>query len=182
MGMRTHIALLRGINVGGKNIIRMAELKQLFIELGYESVVTLLQSGNVVFRATGQATAEIEQLLSSETMKRMSLEIPYLVRSAEELTDVIGGNPFRQEAESDPSHLLVHFTWRPPLAFDIDRVQAHIRGPERIAGGARHLYVLYPDGIGTSTIGRTPGWNQLVSASTARNWNTILKMDRLVRE
>jgi len=179
--MRTHVALLKGINVGGRNMVKMADLRQMFSDIGMSAPETLLQSGNVVFGCSGKNSSELEPILEAEASKRLSLDVRFFVRSAEELDGVISKKPFADESQADPSHLLVHFLSVMPLAYDIERVQANIAGPERIAAGIKHLYVVYPNGIGASTIARTPGWNRLTSDGTARNWNTVLKLADLVR-
>lgn len=163
-------------------MVKMAELRGMLSSIGLEHPETLLQSGNVVFHCEHHSCAELQELLQSEASKKLSLNVSILVRTAEEWAEVIKDNPFTEGAKNDPSHLLVHFLGSVPLAYDVDRVQAAIKGPERIHAGHRHLYVLYPDGIGTSTIGRTPGWNRLTSEGTARNWNTILKLEAMLRE
>jgi len=178
--MRTHIALLRGINVSGRNMIKMAELKRLFAELGFEHVETLLQSGNVAFRADGRGCADLEALLARETAERLKVSVPYLVRTAAEWAEVIRENPFPAEALADPSHLLVLFMPSGVDAAEAEAVRAKIQGPERFAVRGRHMYVVYPDGIGNSTVGRTPGWNRLTLAGSARNWNTVLKLDAML--
>ena len=180
MCVRTHVALLKGIIVGGRNMVKMADLRQMFSDLGFDRVETLLQSGNVVFSSAGHSSQELEALLQEESHKLLNLNVRYFVRSHDEWNAAIAANPFAQEAECDPSHMLIHFMAEMPLAFDVERVQALIAGPESIRAGSKHLYVSYPAGIGTSTIARTPGWNRLTADGTARNWNTILKLADLL--
>lgn len=170
------IALLRGINVGGNQMVKMADLRAMFAELGFLDAKTLLQSGNVVFRAESHSATELEEMLEVATEKRFGFRPAYLVRSLDEWQKAIEGNPFVEEAEKDPSHLLVAYTKSPPDREEVARVQAAIQGPERIAVGMNHLYLVYPEGIGTSKVDRTPGWRKLLSQATARNWNTVLKM------
>ena len=162
--------------------MRMEDLRRVYADLGFEEVETLLQSGNVVFRSDGLTSLELESMLQDETAKRLGITGSTMVRASAEWLDVIEQNPFLEAVAVDPSHVLVHFMNAAPLAFDVGRVQGAIAGPEEIRIGRKHLYVFYPNGIGTSTIARTPGWNRLTSGSTARNWNTILKLNSLIRE
>ena len=178
--MRTHVALLKGINVGGKNLLKMADLRQMFADLGMESVETLLQSGNVVFGCSGMSLVELGALFEKEASTRLGINVRFFVRTLDQMDEIVRDNPFTAEALADPSHLLVHFMGAVPLQFDIERVQAAVSGPEKIQAGHCHLYVVYPDGIGTSTIARTPGWNRLTADGTARNWNTVLKLVSLL--
>src|SRR5580704_15373637 len=104
-----HIALLRGVNVGGHRTVAMSDLRDLITDLGFSDARTLLQSGNLVFRGNGSGGAALEQLLETEAAKRLGLEADFLIRSAEEWKDVVARNPFPKEAERDPSHLVVVF-------------------------------------------------------------------------
>src|ERR1700730_9845604 len=105
--MPTHCAFLRAINVGGRNKVSMADLKDLFGALKFANVRTLLQSGNVVFDNDGRSDAEVERLLETETEKRLKVTADYFVRTEAELKRIIARNPFPKEAEDDPSHLVV---------------------------------------------------------------------------
>ena len=158
----------------------MADLSRVFSELGYCDAKTLLQSGNVAFIGHASSCRDLEIQLQAECQARLGLDVAFFVRTAEEWTEVIEFNPFTPMALADPSHLVVHFLNEMPLAYDVDRVQGAIMGPEEIRAGSKHLYVTYPNGIGTSTIGRTPGWNKLTANGTARNWNTILKLHAML--
>jgi len=107
--MTTYVALLRGINVGGKNKIAMADLRAFLADLGLADPKTLLQSGNVVFRSEGKSVSALENFLEKETAARLSVAADYVVRSSAEWAKVVAANPFPREAESDPSHLVVMF-------------------------------------------------------------------------
>src|ERR1700691_6060260 len=97
-----HIALLRGVNVGGHRAVAMSDLRDLITDLGFSDARTLLQSGNLVFRGDGRTSAALEQLLETEAAKRLGLQADFLVRSADEWKDVVARNPFPKEAERDP--------------------------------------------------------------------------------
>ena len=178
--MRTHIALLKGINVGGKNLVKMVDLKSLFLELGFEDPETLLQSGNVAFRSDQGLEAQHEMALGEGFAKRFGFHVDFVIRNAAHWQTLIASNPFTEEALVDPSHLLIHFFRQPPEEAAIRALKAAIQGPERLHAIVRDVFVVYPDGIGTSTVTRTPGWNKLMGGSTARNWNTILKLNALL--
>src|SRR5262245_49131463 len=105
----TQIALLRGINVGGHNKVAMADLRELCEGLGFSCVQSILQSGNLVFQSNRLTDAALEQLLESETTKRLGVTADYVVRSGDELARVVARNPFPKEAKDDSSHLLVVF-------------------------------------------------------------------------
>ncbi len=175
--VETFIILLRGINVGGNNLIKMAELKKIASDLGFDNPRALLQSGNLVVGA--DPACEVAELLSSALLERKQMRISALIRSKSELGEIILSNPFLEEAKSDPSHLVVTFLPAEPPEGLVEQVQAAIVGPEKMRGHGKHVYVVYPVGIGDSKVSRTPGWNELMGGGTARNWNTVLKLAEL---
>ena len=174
-----HIALLRGINVGGHATLAMADLRELLTALGFRDVRTLLQSGNVVFSGGTHAGAALEAQLEKETLKRFGRPTAFLVRSPGEWGDVIAQNPFPAEAKRDPGHVIVMFLKDAPEANAVAALGAGIRGPEVIRAGAQHLYISYPDGVGRSKLTGTSIEKKLGTIGTARNWNTVLKIAAL---
>jgi uncharacterized protein (DUF1697 family) len=136
----------------------------------------------VVFRSARRKGAALERLLESETEKRLGASIDYFIRDVEELDAVIAGNPFPLEAERDPSHLVVVFLKRAPDAEPRKKLEASIRGPETFRADGKHLYVVYPAGIGDSKFTGPLIERTLGSRGTARNWNTVLKLAALAGE
>jgi uncharacterized protein (DUF1697 family) len=177
--MAIHVALLRGINVGGQNLVAMADLRELLGALGFAGVQSLLQSGNLVFDGGHRTGAELERLLEVETAKRLGVAADYVVRSAAEWGTLIARNPFREEAKRAPGHLLVMFLKTAPRARDVQALQAAILGPERIRSAGKQLYVVYPEGIGRSKFTGTLIEKNLGVRGTGRNWNTVLKLAAL---
>jgi uncharacterized protein (DUF1697 family) len=180
--MTTYVALLRGINVGGKNKVAMADLRAFLADLGLADPKTLLQSGNVVFRSEGKSVSALENFLEKETAARLSVAADYVVRSSAEWAKVVAANPFPREAESDPSHLVVMFLKSAPTASAVKAVQASIKGREVLKSHGRELYLVYPDGIGTSKFTGASIERQLGLRGTARNWNTVLKLLALTHD
>ena len=178
--MRTHVALLRGINVGGNKKVKMAELKALLEGLGLDDPATLLQSGNVVFRSKGRTDEELERLLENATEKELGVKCDYFVRTAAEWRKLIAAKPFPEMGEKDPSHLLMICLRKKPEAAALKAVREAVKGPEKIEAVGNHLFVCYPDGIGTSTLPKTPGWKKLGGVGTGRNWNTVQKLGELL--
>ena len=111
--MTTNVALLRAVNVAGKNMVAMADLRRMLEELGFTDVKSLLQSGNLVFRSNRLAGSALESKLEAETAKRLKVSCDYFVRTAEEWAKVVALNPFPEEAERDPGHLVVMFLKQP---------------------------------------------------------------------
>jgi uncharacterized protein (DUF1697 family) len=178
--MKTYIALLRGVNVGGNKKVAMADLREVCAELGLANARTLLQSGNIVFTSEPRRTKDLESLLERETERRLGLATRFFVRTDDEWADVVESNPFSDAAERDPSHLLVLFLSDTPAAGHLDAMQDAIVGREVVAGHGRHVYAVYPDGIGRSKLTNAVLERALGGPCTGRNWNTVLKLANMV--
>lgn len=163
-----HIALLRAINVGGHGKLPMAELVQHFASAGFKDVKTLLQSGNVVFSGKGKAPAQLERVLEAK------VGTDVLVRTAEEWGEIVAANPFRAEAKSDPGRLLVMVLKSEP------NTDFEWPGPERMKRVGRQLYLVYPNGAGTSRLTGALIERKMAVRGTARNWNTVMKIAALL--
>jgi uncharacterized protein (DUF1697 family) len=179
--MTVHIALLRGVNLGGSTQVAMSDLRDLIAELGFEQVRSLLNSGNLVFRGGRKAGTMLERLLEAEAGKRLDLRTDFFVRTADEWASVVAGNPFREEAKRDPSHLVVMSLKKAPDAKAVETLRAAATGPEIICAEGRHAYIVYPAGIGRSRLTNSLIESKLGTRSTGRNWNTVLKLAELAR-
>lgn len=172
----TYAAFLRAVNVGGTGKVSMADLRGLLAGLGYADVRTILQSGNLVFRAKTGTTADLSKRLEKAARERLGLETDVLVRTAGELAQTLAGNPFPDEAERDPAHLVVMFLREAPANDAVAALRAAIAGPERVEARGAHLYAFYPAGIGESRLTNALIERKLGTRGTARNWNTVSKM------
>jgi|SRR5580658_3951220 uncharacterized protein (DUF1697 family) len=179
--MTIRIALLRAVNVAGRQPVAMSGLRDLGTALGLEDVRSLLQSGNLVFRSDARSSAGLEGLLEAEAARRLDLRTEFLVRSAKELAEIIANNPFRVEAARDPGHLVVMFLKDAPAAKNVDDLRAAISGREIVAAAGKQLYVVYPDGIGRSRLTSALIERKLGTRGTGRNWNTVLKLAALAK-
>ncbi len=174
--MPTFIALLRGINVGGRKILPMADLRRLAGSLGLRNAKTLLQSGNLVFDEPRRSAASLERLLEAETKQRLDAEVCYLVRSAAEWSGIVGANPWPKLAEDDPGHLLMMALQRTPGDEELTALRGAFLGRETIEVVGRQLYIHYPDGVARSKLSNALIERKLGCRGTARNWNTVLKL------
>jgi uncharacterized protein (DUF1697 family) len=178
--MTTYVALLRGINVGGNKMVAMAELREMLVRMEFADVTTVLQSGNVVLRASTKTPAKLEALLETEIEKRLKMKVDFHVRTSGEWQAIIDANPFEAEAMADPSHLLVTCFKAPLDNANVRALQAAITGREVLHADGRHLYMVFPDGIGTSKALSLVD-KKLIARGTGRNWNTVLKLAELCR-
>lgn len=165
----THVALLRGINVGGRNKLPMAELRALLGDLGMGDVQTLIQSGNVLF-SSDRTSTELKALLAEQIEARFGFPVPVAVRTAAELHGILEANPFQREPEVLPEHLHVGFLVDPPVRTELDAG----RSPgDRAILVQNHLFLHLPNGMGRTKL--TSAWldKQLGTVVTVRNWTTL---------
>jgi uncharacterized protein (DUF1697 family) len=174
--MTTHIALLRAINLAGHNKVAMADLRQLLAGLGFADVRSVLQSGNLVFESDARPVASLESLLEESAKAHLGLETDFFVRTTREWRTIVSGNPFPQEAERDPAHLVVMFLKDAPDRDHAVALEDAITGREVFRVKKNHAYIVYPDGIGRSRLTNDLIEKKLGTRGTARNWNTMLKL------
>jgi uncharacterized protein (DUF1697 family) len=176
--MPVFLALLRAVNVANTQL-RMADLREVLVGLGFTNVRSLLQSGNLVFTAAATGDTELERRLEAMLEKELGVRTDLFVRSPEEWGSIIEDNPFPDEAVRDPAHLVVVFLKDRPSEGAIQSLQDALQGPERIHPAGREVYVVYPNGIGRSKLTGGLIERKLGTRGTARNWNTVQKMSAL---
>jgi len=176
MNGETYIALLRGINVGGK-VLKMADLKEAVAGLGFEDVRTYLQSGNMVFKAARASNADLAGRIASAIQSHKAMDVEIMLRSIHEWDRVISGNPYPQ-AEDKPKTVHAFILDDQPGKDRIAILRAKEAGSEEwtIAGDA--LYLHTPDGFGKSVLGNLVE-RILKVPMTARNWNTVKALKEL---
>jgi uncharacterized protein (DUF1697 family) len=185
--MVTHVALLRGINVGGRNRVAMADLRELVSGLGHRDVSTYIQSGNVLFTAGGSedGTGALAAEMTAAIAARLGVNPQVIVLARDELDALIAANPFPGEPNPKCVHAVV-FTGPagPELLERVDAALAKSaelgsRDDARVIG--RTLYLHTPDGFGRSKLAEllSRAAPENGSAGTARNWATVRKLREL---
>jgi uncharacterized protein (DUF1697 family) len=186
--MASHVALLRGINVGGRNKVPMADLREVVASLGHTGVSTYIQSGNVLFSTTGTDNAKLAAALESAIEDRFGIWSSVVVLSRDELAQVLAANPYPDE----PNPRMVHvvFLNAEPPADLLGRLSAAesavaAKGSrDTVQAAGQVLFLHTPDGFGTSELGQTvfkiitpPAKAKKHGlAATARNWATATKL------
>ncbi len=177
--MPTHLALLRGINVGGRNRVAMAELRAVFEALGCTDVATYIQSGNVVFSGGEQDRVALTQRLQRAIVDHLGIPSSVVVLTRAEVAATVANNPFGDEA--DPRRVHVVFHRDEPDEQLIADVAAARRGARESGGGdeavvvGRCLYLHTPDGFGRSQLAERLT-RRRADAGTARNWATVTRL------
>jgi len=178
--MATWVALLRAVNVGGRNRVPMTELRRAVEALPATDVRTYVQSGNVVFRSPHRAEAAVVDAVRAALQGAFGFEIGVVVRSAAALATVLGTNPLSTEGR-DPSRLAVTFLSAAPavgtVAAGIQRV-----GAEEYALVGRELFLYAPGGLGTSKLGPVLAERRLGVTGTTRNWRSVTALAALAAE
>jgi uncharacterized protein (DUF1697 family) len=168
------IALLRGINVGGRNSVPMRDLRAIFEEIGGESVSTYIQSGNVVFRGPDEAARTWPSRIADAVSARFGCKPEVRILAHGELARAAANCPFApDDADATTLHLFV--LAKPPVRPDLAAIERSRAASEAAVLDGRFFYLLAPDGIGRSRLARRAE-ALLGEPATARNWRTVAKL------
>ena len=178
--MTTYIALLRGINVSGHNLIKMAELKRMFEALGFSRVQTFIQSGNVLFESAEEA-AELRPRIEQAITATFGMTVPVVLRTAAQLEQVITACPFPADSLPEGETLYVALLMDEPNQEGIERLRASVNGIDDFQVVGRELYMLYRQPIHKSKLTNNLSERKLGTIATTRNWQTINKLDALAK-
>ncbi|HNM25180.1 MAG TPA: DUF1697 domain-containing protein [Saprospiraceae bacterium] len=178
-GMDNFIAILRGINVSGKNMIKMPELKTLFAALGFGSVHTYIQSGNVVFSAPAASEAQLVSVIEQSIAERFGYQVPVLIRTAREWSRVLVNNPFLSEKDIDPAFLHVTLLEEAPQPAVVNKLLQYHYEPDRYVIDGRSVYLFCPGGYGNTKLSNAFFENKLKVRATTRNWKTMNEIYQL---
>ncbi len=170
-----YVALLRGINLGGKNKLPMAELVALFDGAGGRDVRTYIQSGNVIFRATEARASRIPSVIAKGIADRLGFRAPVVLRKAAELRAVARGNPFLR-AVADPEALHVMFLADWPAPAKVAALDPERSPPDEFHVWRREIYLRCPGGVARTKLTNDYFDTRLATTSTMRNWRTVLKL------
>jgi uncharacterized protein (DUF1697 family) len=175
------IALLRGVNVGGKNKLPMADLRQAFLAAGCRQVRTYIQSGNVVFRASRNRADRISQAVARSLAERFGVKVPVIQRSIAELEAARDSNPFLA-AGCDNAKLHVVFLADAPDSSGVARLDPDRSPPDEFALHGREIFLFCPNGMARTRYTNAYWDSSLKTTSTVRNWKTVLKLIELAEE
>lgn len=180
--MKTYISILRGINVSGSNLLKMDLLREMCKDLGFRNVNTYIQSGNVVFQYDESPMEELEQLISTEILKRSGMNVPVLVREYSELKSISEQNPFLQENKADISALYITFLSSYPADRLLQRLKNSSYLPEEFVISGRTVYLYCPNGYGKARLSNSFFENKLKVKATTRNMNTLSELIKIGKQ
>ena len=175
--LRSYAALLRGVNLGSHNKVSMSDLRELFEGLGHEDVATYVQSGNVVFRARGDAeslAAAIERRIERD----LGLSVAVLLRDKTQLARIAAANPFAGK-ERDPTRLHVTFLAETAPRAAVRELAAGDFAPDALHVNGKEVYLHTPQGYGRTKLSGMFFEKKLGVVATTRNWRTVTKLTEL---
>ncbi|HEY6767985.1 MAG TPA: DUF1697 domain-containing protein [Candidatus Sulfotelmatobacter sp.] len=170
------IAMLRAVNVGGRNRIKMDVLRDLCMGLDLRDAKTYVQSGNLIFRAKERSLVGLAATIQTAIEKKFKCSPEVILRTTAEMRDVVARNPFAGMKDMDPRKLLVDFLASEPDAEALRSVQSIKTDPEKLYAQGREIYMYFPNGAGRSKLSWPAIEKRLKTPGTARNWNSVTKL------
>jgi uncharacterized protein (DUF1697 family) len=174
--MPVFISMLRGVNLGPHNRIKMDALRALYESLSLEDPRTYVQSGNVIFRTKEKNAAQLARKIQIALKEKLGCRTEVILRTTSEMKNLLAANPFAGRNDIEPGKLLVTFLAAEPEHGAEAALARFNSYPEEIHLKGRELYIYFPNGAGHSKL----PWSQvekfLKVSGTARNWNSVSKM------
>ena len=172
--MKTYISFLRSVNMAGHNLIKMTELANLFIDLGFGNAKTYIQSGNVIFNHDREASsAFLSESIEKAILKKFSLPISVMTRKIDDLVKLAASNPYLTEPGFDPSKMAVIFLHETPLDSQIQKVADVNFPPDKFKIIGEEIFIYCPNGFGKTKLYTGFFEKKMTTTGTARNWKTI---------
>jgi uncharacterized protein (DUF1697 family) len=179
ISMQTYISMLRGINVGGQNKVRVADLKSLYESLGLGNVQTYVQSGNVVFDSEEQDVEKLRNSIETQIETALGFSIPVMIRTADDFQRVIESHPFANE---DPIRVLVTFLYEHPERSRWDELSFYKDKVDQFALGEQEIFLFCPGGYGRTKLSNTFFEKKLGVVATTRNWKSVNTLYEMASE
>ena len=180
--MAVLISMLRGVNLGPHNRIKMDELRALYESLKLADARSYVQSGNVIFRTKEKNSPQLAKKIQTGIQKKFGCCPEVILRTSEELQSAIAANPFPEQTKSEPSKVLVTFLAAEPPRDAEANLQKFQDLPEKLHLKGRELYIYFPNGAGRSRLPWSAVEKFLKVTGTARNWNSVQAMLKIAEE
>jgi uncharacterized protein (DUF1697 family) len=180
--MTTYISILRGINVSGQNIIKMDALRKSYENLGFQSVSTYVQSGNVIFTGNKAKLDELAQTITLQIKKDFGFDVPVIVLTIDNLKQIIDSNPFLNSSDKDKTFLHFTFLSLKPQKIDFKTIEEKKLNGEEISFADNAVYLYCPNGYGKSKLSNNFLESKLKVGATTRNWKTTNELLKIAQE
>ena len=174
--MTVVISMLRAVNVGGHNKIKMDALRALYETLKLRDAQTYVQSGNVIFRSEERDISRLTKRIEDGMQRKFGFRPDVILRTAAEMREVVARNPFAKRRGIEPGKLLVTFLASDPGEEAREKVRQMKCDPEELRIEGRELYIYFPKGQGRSKLSGAALEKALKTPATGRNWNSVTKM------
>jgi uncharacterized protein (DUF1697 family) len=174
--MAIYISILRGINLGGHNTIKMDALKELFVGIGAVNIQTYIQSGNVVYQSDDKNSEELNVLISDEIRRQFGFDVPTMTTTFDELNHIVGSNPFAVDETKEPSFLHVTFLADKPLSENAAKINTAEYLPDEFLLSGKAVYLYCPNGYGKTKLSNSFFERKLKVSATTRNWKTTSEL------
>lgn len=175
-----YISILRGINVSGQKKIKMLDLKSLYESLGFQNVVTYIQSGNVIFETSDKNKSNVKMLIEDAIVKKYKFHVPVEIRTKREIESIIKNNPFGTvDLVKDGTKVLVTFLSSIPDKVKVTEVLSKVVTPEKLVIKGQEVYLYCPNGYGVSKLSNSFIEKKLEVEATTRNWKSVHKLYEL---
>jgi len=175
--MNKNIAILRGINVGGRRKILMADLRELFAKLGFTNITTYIQSGNVFFNSkTPLTNIEMEDKIAQAISEQYGFEVPVIIRSAQEIADAVKNSPFFQDQTIKVTPLHLTFLKEIPSEENLLKIATYNYEPDKFVIQGANVFLYCEGKYHKSKLTNNFFEKKLKVAATTRNWKTVLQL------
>jgi uncharacterized protein (DUF1697 family) len=172
----TYIAFLKGVNVSGQKLIKMAELRAMLEKLGYKNVRTYIQSGNVIFEAAKTKNETLAKKVEKDMFKYLGYEVTVVIRSSDDIKSIIAAYPFSKIKNHDQYRVNVAFLSAEPEKANIKELEILSTDDEMFKVKRSDCYVIYRQGFPDTLTGKNIIEKKLRVKATVRNWNTVNKI------
>jgi uncharacterized protein (DUF1697 family) len=168
--------MLRGINVGGRKIVKMENLRRSFEALEFSRVRTYVQSGNVVFEAWKGSSDSLSRKIRERILSDYGFSVPLILRTTGDMKKIVSDNPFLEERGIDRSRLHVSFLSTLPTEAGLRKLDALDALPDRFSVKGREVYLHCPNGYGRTKLSNNALEKLLLVEATTRNWKTVIAL------
>ena len=180
--MFTHLALLRGINFSGHNMMKMDALKSMLEKAGFQNVKTYIQSGNVFVDTDEENAASVGFKIKQEIFKDFGHDVPAVVINKEDLNSCFKNNPFLKEKDVDTKKLYVAFLSNTLRSESINDLKISQFKPDEAIIDGNKIFIKYAVGAGKTRLDQKYIEKKLNLTATIRNWNTVTQLLKMYEE